>query len=115
MRARTFLGFTVLFLIAGIAVAGPPAPDEEPDAAEILRRGVEEAGNITAEGVKEAAAITGRAQSLDEDFYAFWRKLQLLKKTLGARSTVILRNDQGPFGVLSEEPSAVPAPGGPTP
>lgn len=41
MRARTFLGVSALLLIAGTAVAGAPAPAEEPDAGEILRRAEE--------------------------------------------------------------------------
>lgn len=40
MRALTLLGISSL-LIAGITIAGPAAPGEEPDAAEILRRAEE--------------------------------------------------------------------------
>ncbi len=69
-------------------------------AEEILRTGREEAGRILGKGEKEAAEIYAQAHQLDPEFYRFWRSMQVIKKTLGAKATVILRNDQEPFNQL---------------
>ncbi|NLF67585.1 MAG: protease modulator HflC [Candidatus Anammoximicrobium sp.] len=73
---------------------------------EIRRLGREEAGKIQGQAEKEAAEIYARAHRLDPDFYRFWRSLQAMKKTLGSKSTIILRTDQGFFDVLSQPPGA---------
>jgi membrane protease subunit HflC len=72
----------------------------------IRRQGTEEAGKILGQAEKEAADIYARAHRLDPDFYRFWRSLQAIKKTLGAKATVILRTDQGFFDVLSTPPKS---------
>jgi modulator of FtsH protease HflC len=77
---------------------------------EIRRQGRGEAGKIQGQAEKEAAEIYARAHRLDPEFYRFWRSLQAMKKTLGSKSTVILRTDQGFFDVLSEPPRTLPAP-----
>ncbi len=81
-------------------------------AEEILREGREEAGKIRGRAEKEAAETYAKAHKLDPDFYRFWRSMQVIRKTLGARATVILRNDQGPFAELfaSPEESELPKP-----
>lgn len=71
---------------------------------EILRQGREEAGKILGRAEKDAAAIYARAHQLDPEFYAFWRSLQAIRKTLGSKTTVILRSDEGPFKTLFEPP-----------
>ena len=71
---------------------------------EILRQGREEAGRIIGRAEKDAAEIYAQAHRLDPDFYAFWRSLQAIRKTLGSKATVILRNDEGPFKALFELP-----------
>ncbi len=68
--------------------------------AEILRTGREEAGKILGAAEKEAAEIYAQAHQLDPEFYSFWRSMQVIKKMLGAKATVILRNDQEPFNRL---------------
>jgi len=73
---------------------------------EIRRQGREESGKIVGQAEKEAADIYAQAHRLDPDFYRFWRSLQAIKKTLGAKATVILRTDQGFFDVLSTPPTA---------
>lgn len=72
---------------------------------EIRREGREEAGRIVGAAEKQAAEIYARAHQLDPDFYRFWRSLQGVKRTLGEKATLILRTDQGFFGVLSNPPS----------
>jgi membrane protease subunit HflC len=69
---------------------------------EILREGREEAGRIRGQAEKDAAEVYARAHKLDPDFYRFWRSLEAVRKTLGARSTIILRADQGFFDVLQD-------------
>ncbi|MEN6458783.1 MAG: protease modulator HflC [Thermoguttaceae bacterium] len=71
---------------------------------EILRQGREEAGKVLGRAEKDAAEIYAHAHRLDPDFYAFWRSLQAIKKTLGSKATIILRNDEGPFKALFELP-----------
>jgi membrane protease subunit HflC len=88
-------------------------------AEEILRKGREEAGKIRGQAEREAAEIYAQAHQLDPDFYRFWKSMQVLKKTLGDKATVILRNDLEPFDRLFEpsrgpagsSPRSVPAPG----
>jgi membrane protease subunit HflC len=91
---------------------------------EILSEGREKAGEITGRAEKEAAQIYQRATDLDEEFWSFWQNLQLLKKTLGPKDTLILRTDQGPFKPLEGIPESLkggpelgqqPRAGGPTP
>lgn len=73
---------------------------------EILRQGREEAGKILGRAEKDAAAIYARAHQMDPEFYAFWRSLQAIRKTLGAKTTIIMRNDEGPFKSLFELPQS---------
>ncbi len=73
---------------------------------EIRRQGREESGKIIGQSEKEAAEIYAQAHRLDPEFYRFWRSLQAIRKTLGAKATVILRTDQGFFDVLSTPPTA---------
>jgi len=75
-------------------------------AEKILRTGREKAGEIIGQSEKEAAQIYAQAHQLDPDFYKFWRSMQVIRKTLGAKATVILRSDQEPFNELFN--SAVP-------
>ncbi len=81
---------------------------------EILRQGREEAGKILGRAEKDAAVIYARAHQMDPEFYVFWRSLQAIRKTLGAKTTIIMRNDEGPFKSLFELPqsqqSGVPTP-----
>ncbi len=71
---------------------------------EILRQGRETAGKIRGEAEKQAAEIYAEAHSLDPDFYKFWRSLEALRRTLGAKATVVLRTDQGLFETLTNPP-----------
>ena len=69
-------------------------------AEEIVTEGREKAGEILGAAEKEAAEIYAQAHRLDPDFYRFWRSMQVIKKTLGAKATVVLRSDQEPFNEL---------------
>ncbi len=71
-------------------------------AEQILRAAREEAGTIVGKAEKEAAETYAKAHELDPDFYRFWRSMQVIRNTLGAKSTVILRSDQEPFRELFE-------------
>ena len=67
---------------------------------EILAEGKKRSGDIIGAAEKESAAIYAQAHQLDPDFYRFWRSMQVVKKTLGAEATVVMRNDQEPFNEL---------------
>ncbi len=71
-------------------------------AEQILREAREEAGTIIGRAEKEAAETYAEAHQLDPDFYRFWRSMQVIRNTLGSKSTVILRSDQEPFRELFE-------------
>ncbi len=76
----------------------------------IIREAREEAGTILGRAEKEAAETFAKAHQLDPDFYRFWRSMQVIRNTLGAKSTVILRSDQEPFRELFESESTVLGP-----
>lgn len=82
---------------------------------EILRKAREEAGRIRGKAEKETAEIYATAHRLDPDFYRYWRSLEALKRSLGAKATVILRTDQGFFNVLADPPRPQMAPSQATP
>jgi membrane protease subunit HflC len=67
---------------------------------EILAAGKKSSGDIIGAAEKESAAIYAQAHRLDPEFYRYWRSMQVVKKTLGAQATVVLRNDQQPFNEL---------------
>ena len=75
---------------------------------QLQREGREIAGKIRGEAEEEAAKIYAKAHSLDPEFYRFWRSLEALKRTLGAKATVVLRTDQGLFGTLTNLPTLTP-------
>ncbi len=69
-------------------------------AEEIVTAGRKKAGEILGAAEKNAADIYAQAHRLDPEFYRFWRSMQVIKKTLGAKATVVLRNDIEPFSQL---------------
>lgn len=73
---------------------------------QIVAEGRKQSGDILGAAEKESAEIYSKAHQLDPDFYRFWRSMQVIKKTLGARATVVLSNDREPFDQLfhAEEP-----------
>jgi membrane protease subunit HflC len=79
-------------------------------AEEIITEGRKKAGEILGVAEKEAAEIYAEAHRLDPDFYRFWRSMQVIKKTLGSKATVVLRNDQEPFNELFHTKAMSPQP-----
>lgn len=79
-------------------------------AEEIVTEGREKAGEILGAAEKDAAEIYAQAHRLDPDFYRFWRSMQVIKKTLGAKATVVLRTDQEPFNELFQTEAMSPQP-----
>lgn len=77
-------------------------------AEEIVTEGRKQAGEILGAAEKEAAEIYAQAHQLDPEFYRFWRSMQVIKKTLGANATVVLRNDQEPFNELFRTKASSP-------
>lgn len=67
---------------------------------QIVSEGKKESGDILGAAEKRSAEIYSQAHRLDPDFYRFWRSMEVIKKTLGARATVVLSNDQEPFSEL---------------
>jgi len=80
---------------------------------QILSDGRLESGRIRGNAEREAAEIYAQAHRSDPEFYRYWRSLQALQQTIGERTTVILRTDQGFFGLLTEPPP-VGAPSAPS-
>ena len=76
------------------------------EAEQILRAAREEAGTIMGRAEQQAAETYAKAHQLDPDFYRFWRSMQVIRNTLGAKSTVVLRSDQEPFRELFESESS---------
>ena len=62
------------------------------EARRIEANAVSDAGVIRGEGDAEALEIYANAYSADEEFYAYWRSLQALEKTLNQNSTLILNS-----------------------
>jgi len=71
---------------------------------EILSKGRKEAGELRGKAEYAAAQIYREATQMDPEFYAFWRKLQAVKKILGEKATLIMRTDRGIFDVLRAPP-----------
>jgi len=80
---------------------------------QILRAGREEAGKIRGQAESEAAKIYEVAQSMDPEFFNFWRQLKTIERTLGDKATLILRTDQSIFKILTEPPETPKAARGP--
>ncbi len=80
---------------------------------QILRAGREEAGKIRGQAESEAAKIYEVAQSMDPEFFNFWRQLKTIERTLGDKATLILRTDQSIFKILTEPPETPEAARGP--
>ncbi len=79
-------------------------------AEQLLREAREEAGKIVGQAEREAAEAYAKAHGLDPEFFQFWRSMQVIRNTLGAKSTVVLRSDQEPFRQLFESVPAVTLP-----
>ena len=79
-------------------------------AEQILRAAREEAGTIVGQAEQQAAETYAKAHQLDPDFYRFWRSMQVIRNTLGSKSTIILRSDQEPFRELFESVPTAPLP-----
>ena len=62
------------------------------EARRIEAEAVSDAGTIRGEGDAEALEIYANAYSADADFYAYWRSLQALEKTMNQNSTLILNS-----------------------
>ena len=62
------------------------------EARRIEAEAVSDAGTIRGEGDAEALEIYANAYSAEADFYAYWRSLQALEKTMNQNSTLILNS-----------------------
>ena len=62
------------------------------EARRIEAEAVSDAGTIRGEGDAEALEIYANAYSADADFYAYWRSLQAIEKTMNQNSTLILNS-----------------------
>ncbi|WP_419192960.1 protease modulator HflC [Kolteria novifilia] len=82
--------------------------DARVEAEQILRSGRQEAGRIRAKAESEAAAIYAAVRELDPSFYRYWRSLEAVKATLGAKATIIMTTEQGFFDVLSPPTEKAP-------
>lgn len=72
--------------------------------------GVQEAGIIRADALARVSEIYDKSHNLDPGFYQFWRQMEVIKKTIGVRTTLILQNDSGLFTPIFEMPRMDAAP-----
>ena len=70
----------------------------------ILRKGKEEASRIASDAERQAGQILAAAYERDPEFYRFWLSLQSSRKLLDGNARLILRSDQPPFDVLTQDP-----------
>lgn len=78
-------------------------------AAEIKGNAQKEAGEIVGRAEQQAAEIYTKAHQLDPEFSAFWQSIQVVKKALGEKATVILRTDQEPFNSVFQSGADAPS------
>lgn len=71
--------------------------------ARILAESKEQSARIRGEADAEAARIYAAAHRLDPELYRFVRQLESLEQIIGKDSTVILRTDSEPFGLLKSK------------
>jgi membrane protease subunit HflC len=71
--------------------------------AELKSEGMKQAAKIRGEAENEAAKVYADAQRRAPQFYSFLRRLESVKKILGAKTTIIFRTDSAPFNVLNED------------
>lgn len=76
----------------------------EVDAQGIIAQGINEATKITQQADNEAMMITARVHQLEPEFYEFWKTMSTIQKTIGARTTLILKHDSSVFRPLFEMP-----------
>ncbi|MBE6427399.1 MAG: hypothetical protein E7028_02245 [Planctomycetaceae bacterium] len=76
----------------------------EVDAQGIIARGINEATKITQQADNEAMMITARVHQLEPEFYEFWKTMNTIRKTIGARTTLVLKHDNNVFRPLFEMP-----------
>lgn len=67
---------------------------------QVVAEGKKQSGDLLGAAEKRSAEIYSKAHRLDPEFYRFWRSMQVIKKTLGAKASVVLSNDQEPFDQL---------------
>ena len=70
------------------------------EARQIEAEAVSEAGAIRGESDATASEIYAQAYSVDADFYAYWRSLQALEKSLGKNATLVLDENNPLFADL---------------
>jgi len=70
------------------------------EARQIEAEAVSEAGAIRGEADATASEIYAQAYSVDADFYAYWRSLQALEKSLGNNATLVLDESNPLFADL---------------
>ncbi|MBQ4142311.1 MAG: hypothetical protein IJD43_02440 [Thermoguttaceae bacterium] len=76
----------------------------EVDAQRIISKGIEDAAKITQQADNEAMMITARVHELEPEFYEFWKTMSTIRKTVGARTTLVLKHDNNVFRPLFEMP-----------
>jgi membrane protease subunit HflC len=93
--------FAARFRAEGEREASAIRSQADLDAAKIRAEAEQQAAQIHARAEAQAAGIYADAQRQDPELYRFLRSLESLKTVLGKRSTVILRTDAAPFGLLT--------------
>ncbi|MBQ6107022.1 MAG: hypothetical protein IJK97_02335 [Thermoguttaceae bacterium] len=76
----------------------------EVDAQQIIAQGINEATKITQQADAEAMTITASVHQLDPEFYEFWKAMSTIQKTIGPRTTLILKHDSSVFSPIFQMP-----------
>lgn len=76
----------------------------EVDAQQIIAQGINEATKITQQADAEAMTITASVHQLDPEFYEFWKAMNTIQKTIGPRTTLILKHDSSVFSPIFQMP-----------
>lgn len=71
--------------------------------AQIESKAAEEAARIRGEAERDAAEIYAKTYAQSRDFYQFSRSLQVLENMINQNTTFILRSDQPPFHLLTDD------------
>lgn len=80
--------------------------DAKVKSGQIVAVAQQKAGEIRGEAAAKAAEIYKVAISLDPEFFTFWRQLKTIERTIGEKTTLILRTNQSIFKILTETPEA---------
>ena len=94
----------------GLRQAAAIRADADRDAREVVAQAREQAARITADAEQAAARIYANAYARDPSLYSTLRSLDTISELVSRNTSLVLRTDAAPFGVLVEGPPGLAAP-----